>query len=78
MNFLQNCEVRFNQERLPVTYRNFRRKSLVRPKSKSLNWQASQPKSYKTKFSRRDNIYLVDQKYNRTYQNIRGETKVKP
>ena len=78
MNFLQNCEVCFNQERLPITYQNFRHKSLVRPKSKSPNWQESQPISYKTKFSQRDNIYLLDLKYNITYQNIQGETKVRP
>ena len=37
MSFLQNCKVCFNQERLPITYHNFRHKSLVRPKSKSPN-----------------------------------------
>ena len=67
-----------NQERLPITYHNFCHKSLVRPKSKSPNWQRSQTISYKTKFSRRDNIYLVDLKYNITYQNIWGKTKVRP
>ena len=78
MSFLQNCEVCFNQERLPITYHNFRLKSLVRPKSKSPNWQESQPIMYKAKFSQRDNVYLVDLKYNITYQNIRGKTKVRP
>ena len=77
MSFLQNREVCFNQERLPITYHNFRHKSLVRPKSKSPNWQGSQPISYKAKFSHRDNIYLVDQKCQITYQNISGETKVR-
>ena len=75
MSFLQNCEVCFNQERLPITDHNFRHKSLVRPKSKSPNWQGSQPISYKAKFSQRDNIYLVDLKHNITYQKIRGKTK---
>ena len=78
MSFLQNCEVCFNQERLPITYHNFHHKSLVRPKSKSPNWQRSQPISYKAKFSQRYNIYLVDLKCNITYQNIQGETKVRP
>ena len=40
------------------------------------NWQGSQPINYKTKFSERDNIYLVDLKYNIAYQNVRGETNV--
>ena len=43
-----------DQKRLPVTYRNFRHKSLLRPKSKSPNRQGSQPISYKTNFSQRD------------------------
>ena len=29
-------------------------------------------------FTERDNVYLVDQKYNITYQNIQGKTKVRP
>ena len=58
MSFLQNWEVCFNQERLPITYHSFCHKILVRPKSKSPNWQRFQPISYKTKFSQRDNIYL--------------------
>ena len=73
MNFLQNCEVCFNQERLLITYHNFRHKSLVRPKSKSPNWQASQPISCKAKFSQRDNIYLINLKHNIIYQNIWGK-----
>ena len=77
-SFLQNREVCFNQERLSITYLNFHHKSLVRPKSKSPNWQGSQPISYKAKFSQRDNIYLVDLKWDITYQNIRGETKIRP
>ena len=78
MSFLQNCEVCFNQERLPITCRNFHHKSLVRPKSKSPNWHGSQPISYKAKFSQGDNTYLADLKYNITYQNIRGKTKFRP
>ena len=78
MSFLQNCEVSFIQERLPITYRNFRHKSLVRPKSKSPKWQGSQPINYKAKFSQRDNIYPLDLKYNITYQNIREKSKVRP
>ena len=39
--------------------------------------QRSQPISYKAKLSQRENIYLVDLKYNITYQNIRGKTKVR-
>ena len=30
------------------------------------------------KLSQRDNVYLVDLKYNITYQNIRGKTKIRP
>ena len=63
---------------LPITYHNFRNKSLVRLKGKSPNWQGSQPISYKTKFSQRDNIYLADLEYKITYQNIREKTKVRP
>ena len=51
------------------TYQYFRDKSLIRPESKYSN--RPQPISYKTKFSQRDNIHLVDLKYNITYQNIR-------
>ena len=53
-------------------------KRLVRLGSKCPNWQRSQPISYKAKFSQRYNIYLVDLKRNITYQNIRGESKVRP
>ena len=67
MSFLQNCEVSFNQESLTITYHNFRRKSLVRLKSKSPNRQGSQPRSYKAKFSQRDTKYLADLKCNITY-----------
>ena len=75
MSFLQNRNVCFNQERLPITNRNFRHKSLVRPKIKSPNWQGSQPISYLTKLSHRDNIYQVGQKYKITYQNILGKLR---
>ena len=75
MSFLQNFEVCFKKERLPITYHNFHHKSLVRPKSKSPNWQGSQPISYKAKFSHRDNIYLVDLKYNITYQISGGKLR---
>ena len=77
MSFLQNCEVCFNQERLPITSHNFCHKSLVRAKSKSPNWQGSPAISYKAKFLQRDNSYLVDLKYNISYQNIWEETKVR-
>ena len=56
-------------------YQNFCDKRLVKPGSKYPIWQRSQPLNYKTKFSQRDNIYLVDLKYNITYQNIRGELR---
>ena len=55
------------------TYQSFRDKRLVRPGSKYPNWQTSQPINYKAKLSHRDNIYLVDLKFNITYQNIRGK-----
>ena len=35
-------------------------------------------RSYKAKFSQRDKIYLLDLKYNLTYQNIRGKAKFIP
>ena len=35
MNFLQNGEVFFNQESLPIIYHNFHYKNLIRPKIKS-------------------------------------------
>ena len=60
------------------TYQNFCDKRLVRPGSKCPNWQRSQPISYKAKFLQRHNIFLEDLKCNITYQNIRGETKVRP
>ena len=78
MSFLQTREVFFNQERSPIPYHNFRHKNLVRPGSKYPIWNRSQPISYKAKFSQKDNTYLVDLKYNTTYQNILGKTKVRP
>ena len=54
------------------TYQIFRDKRLLKPGSKYPIWQGSQPISYQIEFSQRDNIYLVDLKYNITYQNIRG------
>ena len=59
------------------TYQYFRDKRLVRPGKKYPVWQRSQHISYKAKSSHRDNIYLVNLKSNITYQNIRGETKVR-
>ena len=60
------------------TCQNFHDKRLVRPRSKSPNWQRSQPISYKAKFWQGYNIYLIHHKYNITYQNTRGETEVGP
>ena len=54
------------------TCQNFRDKRLVRPGSKYPIRQRSQLITYKAKFSQIDNIYLIDLKYNITYQNIRG------
>ena len=60
-----------NRDTVPKrTYQNFRDERLFRPGSKYPNWQRSQPISGKVK--RRDSIYLVDVKYNITYQNIPG------
>ena len=59
------------------TYQNFRDKRLLGPGSKYPIWQRSQLISYNAKFSQRDNVYLADFKYNITYQNIRGKTKVR-
>ena len=39
---------------------------------KDLNPYATRPNFHT------DNIYLADQKYNITYENIRGETQVRP
>ena len=50
------------------TYQNFREKRLFKPWGKYQIWQISQTISYKAMFSQRDNIYLVDPKYNITYQ----------
>ena len=44
----------FDQESLPITYYNFHHKSLVRPTTKSPNWQRSQPISYKANLSQRE------------------------
>ena len=57
------------------SYQNFRDKRLVRPGSKYPIWQRSQPLSCMAKFSRRENIYLADFKYNITYQDIRGKLR---
>ena len=78
MSFLQNRDVCFNQESLPITYYNFHHKSLVRPKSKSPNWQGSQPISYKTNFSQKESMHLIDIKFKITYQNNQGELQVRP
>ena len=59
----------FNEESLPITYDNFRHKSLVRHKSKSPNWEGSQPIRYNANFSQKENMHLIDVKYNITYQN---------
>ena len=59
------------------TCQNFCDKRLARPGSKHPIWQRSQPIGYKTKFSQRDNICLVDFKYNITYQNGLGETNAR-
>ena len=65
MSFLQNREVCFNQESLPITYHNFRQ------------GQGSQPISYKVNFSQRDKMHLADHKKEKTYQNIWEKTKVR-
>ena len=69
MTFLQNRWVCINQERLPITYCNFRHKSLIRLKSKSSNWQGPQPISYKTNLSQKESMHLINAKLNITYQN---------
>ena len=43
------------------------------PKSKSPNWQQSQPIRYKANFSLRETMQLLDVKFNITYQNNQGE-----
>ena len=77
MSFLQNREVCFNQESLPITYHNFHHKSLVRPKSKSPNLQGFQPVSYKANFLHKESMYLIDVEFNITYQNNQGEIQVR-
>ena len=76
MNFLENRAVCFNQKSLPITYYNFHDKNLVRPKSKSPNWQVSQPKSYNTNFLQKESVHLIDVKFNITYQDNQGEIRV--
>ena len=78
MSFLQNRDVCFSQESLPITYYNFHQKSLVRSNSKSPNWQGSQTISYKANFSQRKTMHLLDVKSNKTYQNNQGEIQVRP
>ena len=46
MSSLQNHEVDFIQEGLPITNHNFYLESVIRPKSKSPNWQGSQGQSF--------------------------------
>ena len=78
MSFLQNREICFKKERLPITYHNFNHKSLVRLKSKSPNWQGPQSISDKANFSQKKSIHLRDVKLNITYKNNKGEIKVRP
>ena len=78
MTFLQNREVYFNQESLPITYHNFWHKSLVRPKSKSPNWQVSQSMTCKANFLQKEGMNLIDAKFNITYENNQGEIHVGP
>ena len=78
MSCLQHRDVCFNQEILPITHYEFHHKSLARLKSKSPNWQRSQPISYKANFSQRETIHVLDVKFNITYQNNQGEIQVRP
>ena len=78
MSFLQNRDVCFNQESLPITYYNFHHKSLVRHKIKYPNWAGSQTISYKANFSQRETIHLLDVKFNITHRNNQGEIQVRP
>ena len=66
ISFLQNCDICFNQESLPITYYNFHHKNLVRPKIKSPNWQGSQRVSYKTNFSQKESMHLIHIKFKTT------------
>ena len=76
MSFLQNRDVCFNQESLPITYYDFHHKSLVRLKSKSPNWQRSQSISYKANFLQRETMHLLDVKFDITYQNNQEEFRL--
>ena len=78
MGFLQNLKVCFNQKILPIMYHNFCHQSLVRPKSKISNWKGAQPISYKANFSLKGTMYLIDVKFNITYQNKQRIIKVRP
>ena len=78
MNFLQNGEVCFNQKSLPISYHNFWHKSLVTPKSKSPNWQGSQPMTCKANFSQKERMHLIDAKFDITYENNQGEIHFGP
>ena len=78
MNFLQNRDVCFNQESLPITYYNIHHKSLVRSKSKPPNGQRSQPIATRQIFHRKKSMHLIDVKFIITYQNNHGEIQVRP
>ena len=57
MSILQNREVCFNQDCLPITYHNCRHKRLVRPKSKLTRISTHKPQGH---FSHRDKMHLAD------------------
>ena len=57
MSILQNREVCFNQDCLPITYHNCRHKRLVRPKSKLTRISTHKLQGH---FSHRDKMHLAD------------------
>ena len=59
MTFLQNCEVCFNQESLPIPYHSFRYKRLVRPNRKLSRISTNKLQG---KFLQRDKMHLADHK----------------
>ena len=78
MSFIQNRKVCFNQERLPITYHNFRHQSRSYPKVNPEIEKDPNPLRSKGNFSREETLHLIDVKFNINYQNNQGIIKVRP
>ena len=71
-------KVCFNQERLPITYHNFRHQSQSYPKVNPEIEKDPNPLRSKANFSREETLHLIDVKFNINYQNNQGIIKVRP